>query len=183
MSNMDSVMTMTAMTTIDGDGPYECEVEIIQQVEMVRSMGASKPDAEWSLTDATGHFHAYTAGGGLPTLRAEHRHVPCAGSCDPPCEGYEVAYYVCKICGEEIEPLRVPDYQAQSVGIPIQGTKSATVTVHTDHPLPRRTVSLHIVGGGEELFGIGDLRRASSASDGTGSTEIVARFLEPRLTR
>ena len=179
---MDSVMTATAETTIDGEGPYECEVEIVQQVEMVTSMLASKPDARWQHTDSHGHFHAFATGGELPTLRKKFEHVPCDGSCEPRCEGYDRPYYECLICDEQVEPEYAPDYEAQTVGIPIQGPKSATVTVHTRQSLPEKTVSLHVTTGDVELIGIGDLRMVEWNSEGEGRAEVFARFLESRLT-
>jgi hypothetical protein len=179
---MDSVMTATATTTVDGEGPYECEVEVTEQVEMVRSMLASKPDVHWKHTDSHGHFHAFAQGGELPTLRKEFEHVPCDGSCEPPCEGYDRPYYECLICGERVEPGYVPDYEAQTVGIPTKGAKSATVTIHTRQPLPEKTVSLHITHQDGEMIGIGDLRMVEWNSEGEGKAQVFARFLEPRMT-
>ena len=177
-------MTATAEVIIDGDGPYPCEVEITQQVEMVISMSATKPDARWSHTDSRGHFHAFTEGGKLPTLRREDVEVPCDGSCgfEGGCEGYTVPKYYCAICDEIVEPRYEPDYEARTVGVPIAGPKFATVTVHTLGVLPEETVSVHVTHQGGEMVGIGDLKLTEWDSERGGRYEVFARFLEPRLT-
>ena len=182
--DMDNIMTATAEVTIDGDGPYPCEVEITQQVEMVISMSATKPDARWSHTDSRGHFHAFTEGGKLPTLRREDVEVTCDGSCgfEGGCEGYTVPKYYCAICDEIVEPRYEPDYEARTVGVPIAGPKFATVTVHTLGVLPEETVSVHVTHQGGEMVGIGDLKLTEWDSERGGRYEVFARFLEPRLT-
>src|SRR5690606_719400 len=109
--DMDNVTTATAEGTIDGGGPCPRAVETTQQVEMVTSVSATQPDARWSHTDSSGHFHAFTEGGKLPTLRREDVEVPCDGSCgfEGGCEGYMVSEYHCVICDEIVEPQHVPD--------------------------------------------------------------------------
>src|SRR5690606_1536822 len=114
--DMGNVTTATAEVTINGDGPYPCEVEITQQVEMGTSVSAARAGARWSHTDSSGHFHACAEGGKLPTLRREDVEVPCDGSCgfEGGCDGYTVPEYHCVICDEIVEPQRVPDYVARS---------------------------------------------------------------------
>jgi hypothetical protein len=185
---MDSVMTSTATVVIDGDGPYECEVEITQRVEMVRSWGATKPDPRWEHTDSHGHFHTFAEDGSLPTLRTEIVEMPCDGSCDDVCggEGYTITRYRCKICGDEVEPGYVPDYQARESGTPIMGPKDATVTIHSDRVFEERTVSVHVTANGDEWIGIGEIHNTGATWSGgeapTHTAEVFAQFLEPRLS-
>lgn len=184
MSDMSSVMAGATEVVIDGHGPYECEIEVTQQVEMVRSYTAIKPDVGWEHTDSRGHFHAFAADGSLPTLREVRVHVFCDGSCgfESGCEGYDRAYYERLICGERVKPVFEPDHAARTLGVPVPGAKTTIITVHADRVLPEQKVSVRISQGDAEMIGIGDLRMTEADSDGRVTYEVFTRSLEPRMT-
>lgn len=171
------------IVVIDGNGPYRCEVEIRQEVEMVRSDLAAKPDAQWEHTDSRGHFHAFAADGTLPTVRKDFEHVPCDGACgfESGCEGYDRPIYECLICSERVEPRYVPDHAARTVGVPVEGPKSAIITLHTCEALPEKKISLRVTHKGGEMIGIGDLRLAEWDGERGATYEVRARTLEPRM--
>jgi hypothetical protein len=180
-------LTAQATASINSGPAYPCEVTIEQDVEMVRSEYASKPDPKWTFTDERGHFHAFAQGGELPTLSRENVPVPCDGSCGGICEGYVAHRYTCLICGQEIEPHWIPDSIARTVGIPIERRKTATVVVYADRIIARTSdkVSIRVVADGLELIGIGaidGLSGSMSSEDQWTETTIHAAFLEPRLS-
>lgn len=61
-------------------------------------------DPDWTLLDAAGHLHAYTADGALPTLKTERVHEDCTDPEHPACDGYTRTVYRCWICDEVVEP-------------------------------------------------------------------------------
>lgn len=180
--------TLEATATIiinDGD-TYRGEYVIEQDVEIVRSDIATKPDPKWTFTDDQGHFHAFTAEGGLPTLRDEIVDVPCDGSCGGVCdgEGYTIIKHACRICGQEIEPGRIPDPYSE-----IPGRKSAAVTVRSSVPLDHRgeEVTVRATGpDGREMIGVGIITTIEVAHSfdevPVCTATIHMRSLEPRLT-
>ncbi|ETK36105.1 hypothetical protein [Microbispora sp. ATCC PTA-5024] len=181
--------TLTAMAAVNNGREWPCEIEIQQDVEYVRSERATKPDPGWEFIDAAGHFHAFAEGGELPTLNSERVEMPCDGSCGGVCEGegYTVLRHTCRICGQEVEPGYVPDYEARTVGEPIFLRKMATVTITSAEPVTdsRDEVSVRVRYGDEELFGTGFVvNRAGSGGGLDGCrwrTTISARSLNPRL--
>lgn len=112
---MPATMTAVLITIDNGEpvpGRFETETEVIEY----QSVTATKPDPNWTHTDAAGHWHAYATDGELPTLLARIRHVECAGGCDDePCEGYDVTDWYCRICNEEVQPGRLPDTEPKSM--------------------------------------------------------------------
>jgi len=94
-----------ASASINFDGHT---LEIIRETVDVTSAYASKPDPDWTFTDAAGHQHYYNkneTGGPHPTLEWKPDMVHCA-DCH---EDEDRGGLVCKICGEEIQPGFVPD--------------------------------------------------------------------------
>lgn len=184
MNDTSSVIAGTAEVIINGDGPYECEFEIVQQYVMVRSDLAAKPDPHWEHTDPRGHVHTFAEGGRLPTLRRENVHVPCDGSCgfEGGCEGYTVPKYHCEICNETVEPRYEPDYEARTVGVPVKEAKSTTLTVRSRGLLPEETVTLRVIHRDGEMIGIGDVRLTEWDSEHGATYEVFARTLEPRMS-
>lgn len=55
------------------------------------------PDPTWWTTDRRGHYHAYGAGGGLPTLYVAENQTP-------PKDGPWSATYRCRLCREPVRP-------------------------------------------------------------------------------
>lgn len=112
-------------------------VETRSEVERVRTGMAQRPDERWSATDSHGHEHRYVRDEEgvprLPSLDRRLRHVECDGSCysitHGDCEGYDVDEWVCRECGDVVEPGFKPDYEAMEQGIPIYQTTSYTLTV------------------------------------------------------
>lgn len=181
----------TATIIINDGERHPGEFVIEQDIEMVRSDRATKPDPKWTFTDDQGHFHAFVEDGGLPTLDRTVIDAPCDGSCGGVCqgEGYTITKYTCRICGQQIEPNWIPDVEARTVGIPLPGMKSASVTIRGDRRLLARRgseVTVRAVApSGQEFIGVGVVTNFDVTSDGD-SEEVVAmihmRSLEPRLT-
>lgn len=183
-----NVNTLTATAVINNGHAWPCEVEIEQDVDYVRSISATKPDPRWEFIDDAGHFHAFAEDGELPTLNSERVEMPCDGSCGGVCEGegYTVLRWTCRICGQEVEPGYVPDYEAQTVGTPIFMAKKATVKITSTEAVTesRNEVSVRVRVGDDELFGTGYVvgRGGEGGSDGMRwHTTISAQFLEPRM--
>lgn len=105
------MITSLAGTAVVNDGPPSpAELEIDHLFETVYSDTATTFDPGWTHIDRSGHFHAYGRKGGLPTLTATVRHVPCDGIHAFPveeCDGYDVTDYTCRICRAAVEPGRV----------------------------------------------------------------------------
>lgn len=92
----------------------------------VQYLDEQVPDPAWEYTDTNGHAHRWWWAGGqrqgdhkaaqTPTLALATRHVDCDGACwNFDCDGYDVVYRTCIVCGDEVEP----------------GTRAGTVTVET----------------------------------------------------
>ena len=120
-----------------------------EQIE-ITSGTATKPDMRWEYVDQSGHFHAYDQDGKLPTLHERIEQMPCPGGCDDPgCEGYTVTRYHCSICGEEIEPQRLPDLEPKYM----PGRMSWSVVVEQEIP-HGETVSVRVTAGDRVAFGV-----------------------------
>ena len=96
------------------------------------------PDPAWEHTDSNGHFHAFAADGKTPTLETYSVHIGCDGSCGGVCEGegYDENRWKCAVCGEEVEPRFVPDWDARTIGIPVVNRRWVTVTIQGSGELP-----------------------------------------------
>lgn len=136
---MDVSHAGVALTVNDRSIPVvEFEREM-PDVEYVRSISASLPDPGWSVYDSHGHLHQWARAGreamgrkdSLPTLVGLSRQMPCNGACGGACggEGYTITVYHCAMCGDEVEPGLIPDYEARDVGIPMRvGVQQITLT-------------------------------------------------------
>ncbi|HEY9473936.1 MAG TPA: hypothetical protein VIS06_08800, partial [Mycobacteriales bacterium] len=141
-----------------------------------RMLNATKPDLAWTHRDNLGHFHAYSKGGELPTLRTELVHVPCDDGC---CEGYSIPEYHCRICGEVVDPPVVPDREAMQRGVPmaqpVRWTVEAPMVEGFAHDLAD-TLSVVIRAGGRVLFGFACVAEAqwtgTLARDATGTVTL-----------
>lgn len=180
---MASIGTTTRPTvSIDGREPIPCEVQITQDYIDVSSATATKRDPDWSFVDSNGHFHAWADSdvNDLPTLRVEQ--IPCDGACGDPDD--TISLYLCKICGEEVEPRTEPDYAARN-GARIPGQRSVTITVHNERLAPETRLSMLVRMGDKEYFGIGKVVNVERQSLGGQIEErltLAGEFLEPRLT-
>ncbi len=171
--------------SIDGGPIVAGAIDVHQEWIDASTMTASKPDPNWTYVDAHGHFHAYDDDGKLPTLETKSRHIELSDAedqqnydnahdemLDPDdyeiYEGYDEQFFACRICGEEIEPKRVPDNPERM----IPGRKSWTVEVET---ALRRGTDVSIVAKmeGRTVFGVGHVSRVQLASGGIGRSEIV----------
>ena len=96
--------------SIDGAPPVKGTLSTgVDQID-VTTMTESRPDPEWSMVDALGHFHAWDADGKLPTLKAVSVHQPCAGGCghdDDGCDGYDTTEHRCLICDQTVAPQSI----------------------------------------------------------------------------
>jgi hypothetical protein len=124
-----------AMTVRIGDGePVIAESYRFEAPPAIyaRSEHAVKRDPSWTQTDPAGHVHRWTEDG-IPTAVCRSVHVACDnGDCtlSGPCEGTDVDWWACALCGAEVQPGYVPDWHARSVGDRIiVGPATATVTV------------------------------------------------------
>lgn len=161
----------TMRVWIDGAGPFPGRLDIDHEVRTERFGQLSEPDLDWEFTDAAGHFHAYAAEGGLPTLDRTSRHVECEGGCGlgDSCEGYDVWVYHCRICGEEIEPGLITRYDVTKT---YPGLTSWGVQVHgADHP-SNDIVSVRCRWNDREWFGMGSVVEWTS-NDGQAQLGIV----------
>lgn len=137
---MTMMGAIAGRASIGGSEFYPAEVQFDETMQYIRSETATMPDPAWEHTDSNGHFHAFAEDGKTPTLTKYSVHVDCDGSsCGGVCEdeGYDVPRWKCAICGEEVEPAFIPDWDARQIGIPVVTSQSATVTVRGAGPLPR----------------------------------------------
>lgn len=123
----------------------------------IKSAHAMRGDPEWAHIDKRGHFHAFNDKQDLPTLSKYEREVADSDSPEEPIVAEN--YYVCVLCGEEIEPHWIPDLRAREVGsrvvlgqrlrFTVDGsTKLGTIPL--DHP-----ISVRVQLMGQDYFGFG----------------------------
>ena len=157
----------TANAYIDGTGVERVELRIDTERIDVSSDRATKPDPQWTFSDAAGHFHAWASDGKLPTL--EPYQVPCDGMCRDP--EHTITVYRCRICKASVEPAVVSDAGPRSMA----GRTSYSVTVFGGQLRDiGDEVSVRIVTGHREVFGVGRIAGGEYVSGGRPSrTEIV----------
>lgn len=118
--------------SIDG-GPFlSAQLTVDQEITLVRSSTAVKPDHAWSETDPAGHVHRFADGSDkVPSALKLSRPVPCDGSCGGACEGEgaSVPVWTCFQCGANVTPRFVPDYNARTFGVPVRGPMQWTLTL------------------------------------------------------
>lgn len=143
-----AVMSPALGASIDNGPAIPAELTVeTEQIDVTPSV-ETKPDPKWTYTDPAGHFHAWTDSGELPTLTTRTEHVPCGD--DDCCEGYDEPYYVCAICGVEVEPGTITTTPSSRRYEP--GRKSWTVKVQ-GHVTAER-VSVRIAAEDRTVFGI-----------------------------
>lgn len=98
-------------------------------IEWVRVDGAVMPDPNWVFVDSYGHEHRWEHADrrdlsrpeALPTLNRSYVHIDCDGTCGNwDCDGYDDPVWHCILCGDEVTPGTIPDYQARNRGIPFE---------------------------------------------------------------
>ncbi|GIF14802.1 hypothetical protein [Actinoplanes teichomyceticus] len=171
-----AIGTATMITINDGEpmpGSFAVEVAVIDY----QSDTASKPDMAWTAVDDAGHFHAYATDGELPTLAARTRHVDCDGVhagpvLDDVCDGYDVVDWHCRICGQEVQPERVPDRGPKQM----PGRKHWHAEVVTSREITEDAVSVRIQQGGKLRFGVARPVLVSMESDGPNGVRVATRL-------
>jgi hypothetical protein len=130
--------TAEVLISVDNRPSTFGTIEVHQEWIDITSGTATKPDRSWETYDAAGHYHSYDTDGELPTLEASRRHVNCdedvaCGFDGIVCEtGYDIIEHECRICGDQVEPQRVPDTEPKQ----IPGLKSWDATVRSSEQLP-----------------------------------------------
>lgn len=165
---------MVGAAYINGGPPLSCQIIIDHQVEMVTSLG-SKPDPNWSFTDAAGHFHAYdqTPGMDYPTLRRRIEVVPCyEPDHGEDCDGASITHLHCVICDEEIEPGLISGPHTE--GLPGRTSWSAKVTMPPDEAfgLPEVVSLCAEFGNHGTVFGLAAVE-ATTVSGDRATVELV----------
>lgn len=160
--------------SLNGAAPVPCQLSIQTDQIDVSTFTASKPDPSWEFVDAAGHFHAFDHEGNLPTVaRREEliRAEPDAEELDDDWDvsEYTIIHMVCALCGERIEPRRVPDNPYRT----IPGRTSYTVTLHSPIPDGRFSVVVRLTDKVWFGFGEGQLIRAEHGPAGVVSTYEV----------
>lgn len=90
---------MSKQTVIVGEHQVRVERDMIEVWS-----NSPEPDPSWQFTDVHGHEHYYESG--YPTLQRVWEEPYFCSSCR---EEHQDSYFVCYICGVEIEPkTRVP---------------------------------------------------------------------------
>ncbi len=162
---MSSVQTIVQASINSGpDLPAELTIE--QEFTVIRSERATRPDPAWTFTDDARHFHAWSGDRDLPTLDTRSRNAPCDGSCGGVCdgEGYTVTEHFCRICGQQIEPGRLPDQGEKR----IPTARHWHLLVDSDRTLAQtgEHVSVRIVRDFLGYFGVAVVTSMSMASLG-----------------
>src|SRR6266699_3417814 len=85
------------------------ELRIEYDMIDVNTIGGNIPDKEWDYTDRQGHRHFYSdTEDTYPTLSLRHSTYFC-GDCH---DEHTDSWYVCRTCGETIQPGTKPDPKA-----------------------------------------------------------------------
>lgn len=177
-------MPATRITMLDPavwlDGIRCREATVTKQTdsEIIRPKNAMMADPAWECVDSKGHFHTFDKGQKLPTLGRLERPVECPD--DPDCRIVAEDYYVCVICGDEVEPHWIPDIRARESGTPIVIGQFLKIEAHGGTELGkiplRRPVSIRVRIEHEELFGIGVTTDHQTDSFGV---HVVAQIESP----
>jgi hypothetical protein len=149
-----TIGTVTAFINAGPGVPGTLNVET-EQIDITTAT-ETKPDATWEYIDPAGHFHAFDRTGELPTLTSRSEHVACSGVHTYPifdeenCEGYEVMVYECAICGAKVEPAWITTPTIFRKFMPGR----TCWTVEVEQPVTEDRVSVRLVVGETEMFGI-----------------------------
>jgi hypothetical protein len=95
---------------VNGIPVWSVDLETGYDEVEVTTLRATMPDPAWEFRDSQGHYHAFTGDGKLPTLELRLKeHIPCHDYDECGCPGTDVMANYCRICGDEVEPQRIPD--------------------------------------------------------------------------
>jgi hypothetical protein len=148
---------------INDHPPVSGTFTVEQEYVAVHSLTATKPDKRWEHVDAAGHFHAYDQSGELPTLTTKRVEVESCG--DEDCS-YSVD--ACRICGERVNPGRVPDDMCRD--IPGRISWKATTPERLEQ---RSLVTVRAEFTGYMVFGVGQVISTRIVSAGQCESLIV----------
>lgn len=167
----------TALASINGSPNLPASLTIETEQITIESCTATRPDLRWERVDRAGHFHAYSSDGTLPTLEARDEQMPCPGGCDDPgCDGYTVTHYQCVICGEEIEPERVPDSGPKTFPGPtfwtVEVEQRATAQIEPSGVM----VSIRVSHDGQEMFGAATRGEWQAMSGGPAGVRLRTTY-------
>lgn len=157
---------------INERGPYVGTLNIeTEQIDITMGRDTYKLDPKWTFVDKSGHFHAVTGDGKLPTLEQYEKHLNCDGSCAGVCsdDGYTETRYRCRACRKRVKPGRVID-QAGGVTRTMPGRTSWFLAVESLDKPPVGRVSIRCTStglAGRDWFGLADGRVAGSSSAGS----------------
>jgi len=172
--------TLTA--SIDNGPPFPATLTVETEQIEIQSMLATKPDKNWEHVDHAGHFHAYDDHGKLPTLETRVEQVPCSGECGNwDCDGYTVTHYHCLICGEEVEPKRLPDSGPKFIPGPTRWTveveewRTGAGAARSAPAATDGRVSVRLVHDGGEAFGVA-ARGAVRAEGGRNGVRVWTTY-------
>src|SRR5690349_8793996 len=97
--------------------PLAGDLRVNSNTEYMRSMTASIPDASGSATDSHGHEHRYVRDDEgvprLPSLKIQQGEEYWCEDCN---DFHSDSDWVCRECGDVVEPGFKPDYEAQNGG-------------------------------------------------------------------
>lgn len=167
--NSPSPAVVRVVSTAWINGIELAQVTLSADTKVIRVRGP-RPDASWQQIDSSGHFHAFTADGRLPTLE---RRTPPPNPFDPDDEGdgYLPSWYACVICGDEVTPRLLPE----SEFMPPTRVGPTSYTVEAVGParlfdLVGQRVTFTTYG----RFGIGRLEMSGSFEFNSGGSDLVA---------
>ncbi len=155
----------------------DASLSITQDRIKVWTSGTVKLNPAWTFTDDAGHFHAVSdEGEPLPTLW--RKTTPCDDpGHDEECDGGPV-YYVCRVCGETVEPGWIIDTPPGVTFEP--GLISWTLTVAlasddqpTEFTRSGQWVSVRVAWPEVEYFGVGSITSIRQTPCRTSVIEVT----------
>lgn len=115
--------------------PITGDLQVNSNTEFVRSMMSTLPDTAWSATDSHGHEHRYVRDDeGVPRLPSLEIRQGEQHWCEDCHDYHSDSEWVCRECGEVVEPGFKHDYQAENPGIPVWRDIEYSMTVSADVP-------------------------------------------------
>lgn len=178
---------MTALSFlahVDNLGPFPAKLEVTQETVDVSTLGGARvPDLAWETRDESGHYHAWTKDGDLPTLGRTVTSAPCrTQDCidgeDEPCYGMEAIAYSCLICHAEIEPAYKLAPPSPEFIPGRQYWEASVLDLYLDPPQLVSVMFTHEPVGKQRtivLFGVGTVTE-SAAKDRTDRVEYVTKI-------
>jgi hypothetical protein len=153
----------------------QCSLTVEVETMDVTPMTETKPDYRWTLTDARGHFHAFSTDteNPLPTLERKTRERAIFDDDLEEPDIWEESYYECRLCAQEIEPKWITNPVTWERRVPVRKLWKLEVVSRGElgsrHLTKWRNslVSLVIETPNRSYFGIGYLEITSIESSGT----------------